>query len=82
MARSYRRVDQAETYLLKVKGALDEADTRVTSSAWFTLGLVAGWVDEALGCLAAPASKAGADAYTRGAEMVAGYVQDHLPLGE
>ncbi len=78
MARSYRRVDQAEAYLLRAKGALDEVDIAVPASAWFAIGLLTGYVEEALGCLAGPASAAGVEAYTEGADAMRGYVQDAL----
>ena len=80
MARSYRKVDQAEAYLLRVKGVLDEVDTRAVQSAWFAVGLISGWVEEALGCLASPASEGGVAAYEKGADKMRAYVQDNLPF--
>ena len=78
MARSYRRVDQAEAYLLRAKGILDEVDSAAPMSAWYAIGLLTGCVEEALGCLAGPASETGVEAYTRGADLMRGYVQDAL----
>lgn len=78
MARNYRRVDLAEAYLLKAKGIVEAADTTVPSSAWYALGYLRGLIDDAVACLASPASRGGAEAYDEGITLMEGYVQDKL----
>ena len=80
MARSYRRVDQAEQYMLTAKGILDEVDTTSTASAWFAVGYLKGLVEEALGCLAQPASEAGVEAYTTGVDAMMAHAAQELPF--
>jgi len=80
MARSYRRVQEAEERLLRAKGILDGVDSAESTSAWFACGVLSVLVEDALACLATGDSQADPEAYAAGLRMIQGYVQDELPL--